>query len=55
VVREDPNDRGFAGTLLGTMSGGRADGTMNVSLGEASAIRTATFALTSSGALDAPR
>jgi hypothetical protein len=55
VVREDPNDRGFAGTLLGTMGGGRVDGTMNVSLGEASAIRTATFALTSSGAPDAPR
>jgi hypothetical protein len=55
IAREDPADRGFAGTLVGTMGGGRADGTMNVSLGEASAIRAATFVLTPSGGLDVPR
>ena len=44
-AREDPGDHGFAGTLVGTMGDGRADGTMDVSLGEAGAIRRATFAL----------
>jgi hypothetical protein len=45
VVRKDPADRGFAGTLVGTITSDRIDGTLNVSLGEASAVRRATFSL----------
>ena len=45
VRRKDPADRGFAGTLVGSLSGDRGEGTMNVSLGLASALRTATFTL----------
>jgi hypothetical protein len=48
--RKDPTDRGFAGTLLGTLAGGHGDGTMSVSLGLASALRTATFTLTPAAA-----
>lgn len=45
VRRKDPTDHGFTGTLLGSVSGDHAEGTMNVSLGSASALRTATFVL----------
>jgi len=45
VLRRDPADQGYSGTLLGTMSGDRVTGTMNLSLAEASAVRAATFAL----------
>ena len=41
--RKDPTDQGFAGTLLGAVAGDQVEGTMNVSLGLASALRTATF------------
>jgi hypothetical protein len=43
--RKDPGDQGFAGTLLGAISADHLEGTMNVSLGLASALRTATFRL----------
>ena len=46
IVRKDPRDQGFMGTLVGTVGDGRAEGTMSVSLAEASAIRRATFAMT---------
>jgi hypothetical protein len=45
VRRKDPLDRGFAGTLVGSMANDRLEGTMSLSLGQASAVRTATFAL----------
>jgi len=48
-VRADPGDHGFAGTLVATIDEGHARGTMNVSLGEASAVRVATFDLAPSG------
>jgi hypothetical protein len=54
VVRKDPGDKGFAGTLIGTVAGDHAEGTMNLSLGEASAIRTATFALSPQGPASRP-
>jgi hypothetical protein len=43
--RKDPSDQGFAGTLLGAITADHVEGTMNVSLGLATALRTATFRL----------
>jgi len=48
--RKDPTDQGFTGTVLGSIAGEHLEGTMNVSLGLASALRTATFTLTPAGA-----
>jgi hypothetical protein len=45
IRRKDPKDRGFTGTLLAAAAGDKVEGTMNVSLGEAAALRTATFTL----------
>jgi hypothetical protein len=45
IVRRNPSDRGFAGTLLGSIDHDRGAGTMNLSSAEASAVRVATFAL----------
>jgi hypothetical protein len=45
VRRRDPSDRGFAGTLVGSMANDRIEGTMSLSLGQASAVRGATFSL----------
>lgn len=50
VRRRDPADHGYAGTLIATMAGDAmagdaVDGTIKLSLGEASAVRTATFSL----------
>ena len=45
VARKEPSDHGFAGTLIATVKSGRADGTMSLSLAEASAIRQASFSL----------
>jgi len=50
VRRKDPTDRGFTGTLVATVAGDHVEGTMNVSLGQASALRTATFSLALEGA-----
>jgi len=50
VVRVDPSDRGFTGTLSATTGAGLVRGSMNVSLAEASAIRVASFDLTPGGA-----
>jgi hypothetical protein len=44
IVRKNPGDYGFEGTLTGALHDGHVGGTMNVSSGEASTIRTATFA-----------
>jgi hypothetical protein len=49
VARKDPADQGFTGTLVGSMSGDHAEGTMSLSLAEASAVRRATFALSRAG------
>jgi hypothetical protein len=49
VAREDASDRGFAGTLQGTLTGDHAEGTIQVSLAEVSAVRSATFSLSKSG------
>jgi hypothetical protein len=46
IVRKNASDRGFTGTLLGTLDRDHAAGTMNLSSGQADAIRTATFSLT---------
>jgi hypothetical protein len=45
VRRKDPTDRGFTGTLSGAIAGDKVDGTMSVSLGQASSLRSATFSL----------
>jgi hypothetical protein len=45
VARKDPRDRGFAGTMVGTLGTDRGEGTLNVSLAEGGAIRSATFVL----------
>jgi hypothetical protein len=45
IVRSDPSDHGFTGTLEGEVSGGRAKGALHVTLSQASAIRTASFEL----------
>jgi hypothetical protein len=50
IRRKDPTDQGFSGTLLGSIGSDRLDGTMNLSLGGAGALRTATFTLTPAGA-----
>jgi hypothetical protein len=49
IVRKNPADRGFAGTLVGAIDKEHAVGTMNLASGEASAIRAATFSLAPSG------
>lgn len=45
VRRKDPADHGFTGTMLGTIAGDHAEGTMELSLGTGGVLRTATFAL----------
>ncbi len=45
VGRQDSSDHGFIGTLAGDIGEGGAQGTMNVALAEASAVRTAAFQL----------
>lgn len=54
VAREDASDRGFAGTLQGTLAGDHGEGTIQASLAEVSAVRTATFSLSKSGAAAQP-
>jgi hypothetical protein len=49
VARADPADHGFSGTLVATVIDGHARGSMNVSPGEAEAIRIATFDLPPAG------
>jgi hypothetical protein len=43
--RKDPTDQGFTGTMLGIIASDHLEGTLNVSLGMANAMRTATFTL----------
>ena len=45
ILRKAPSDHGFSGTLLGSVARDTAEGSMNLSSAEASAIRSATFAL----------
>jgi hypothetical protein len=45
ISRKDPTDHAFAGTLVGTIAGDHIDGTANLSLATAGAVRTATFTL----------
>ncbi len=45
VAREDPADHGFTGTLSGDVGNASTQGTMNVALGDVSAVRSATFDL----------
>ena len=49
VTRKEPGDKGFIGTLVGSINGDHAQGTMSLSLAEASAVRQATFALSRDG------
>ncbi|HEY1696451.1 MAG TPA: hypothetical protein VGG39_30020 [Polyangiaceae bacterium] len=50
LVRKDPGDHGFGGTLLATVTGDKLEGTMNLSLGTGGVVRTATFSLARGGA-----
>jgi hypothetical protein len=50
IVRRDPSDHGFTGTLSGELAAGHAHGTMNLTLAEASAVRTASFDLSPAAA-----
>ncbi|MDP9036574.1 MAG: hypothetical protein M3O50_17365 [Myxococcota bacterium] len=47
IIRKDPADHGFVGTLVGGFTTARAEGTMNAALWDASALRTAAFTLSS--------
>jgi hypothetical protein len=55
IVRKDPGDHGFAGTLAGTIGAGKAEGTMSLSPAEGGAVRSATFVLSSGGVAEASR
>jgi hypothetical protein len=55
ISRRDPTDQGFTGTLIGSLGGDSANGTMNVSPADASAIRTAMFTLSPGGSQAASR
>jgi hypothetical protein len=55
IARRDPTDQGFTGTLIGSVGGDSAEGTMNVSPADASAIRTAMFTLSPNGSQAAAR
>jgi hypothetical protein len=55
IARRDPTDKGFTGTLVAALGSNGGDGSMNVSLAEASAVRTATFTLSPESAPTAPR
>jgi hypothetical protein len=52
IARKDPGDHGFTGTLDGAVAEDRAEGTIHVTLSEASAIRTASFQLSPAPAAD---
>jgi hypothetical protein len=45
IARRNASDRGFAGTLVGSIDHDHGTGTMNLSSAEASSIRVATFSL----------
>ncbi|HEY8086913.1 MAG TPA: hypothetical protein VIF09_03690, partial [Polyangiaceae bacterium] len=45
LLRKDPADQGFTGTLLATMAGDKVEGTINASPGGGGTVRTATFTL----------
>jgi hypothetical protein len=45
IRRKDPTDRGFAGTLVGTVTAGAATGTMTLASAEGGVVRTGTFTL----------
>lgn len=45
IKRKDPTDRGFAGTLLGTVAADHTTGTMTVASAEGGLARTGTFTL----------
>jgi hypothetical protein len=51
IVRRDPKDHGFAGTMIGTLGTDQSEGTLNVSLAEGGAIRSGTFVLSTRGSL----
>lgn len=45
IRRKDPSDRGFAGTLIGTLAADKATGTMSLASAEGGVVRTGTFTL----------
>lgn len=49
VVRSDPGDHGYTGTLLGTVASDKITGTFNVSPATGGAVRTGTFTMTAAG------
>ncbi len=49
VRRKDPTDRGFAGTLVGTIAGDKATGTLSLASAEGGLVRTGTFSASADG------
>jgi hypothetical protein len=49
IRRKDPTDRGFAGTMVGTVSADKASGTMNLASAEGGLVRTGTFSAAAGG------
>ncbi len=45
LARKDPSDGGFTGTAVGKLAGDKIEGTIHLSLPNATSLRTATFAL----------
>jgi len=45
LARKDPTDGGFTGTAVGKLAGDKIEGTIHLSLPNATALRTATFTL----------
>jgi hypothetical protein len=46
ILRKDPSDHGFTGTLVGTIRGDTLEGTASLAQANAGAVRSATFTLT---------
>ena len=55
IARINPADEGFTGTIVASIVNDRVEGTMHVSLGDANAIRTATFTMSADGTTPATR
>jgi hypothetical protein len=45
LARKDPSDGGFTGTAVGKLAGDKIEGTIHLSLPNATSLRTATFTL----------
>jgi hypothetical protein len=54
IGRRDPHDHGFAGVLTGKATGGKMEGTLNVSPATGGAVRVGTFSVAPGGAVTGP-